>query len=97
MNNLDLICAAISKAHTTTTYANATLGEAYSDFEWVDNAITEEQFNTVLSSVATNAYSRQRQAAYAALNQFEMQFDDAANSTTTWVDAIAAIKQEFPK
>ena len=45
----------------------------------------------------SQAYSRQRQAAYAALNQFEMQFDDAANSTTTWIDAINAIKQEFPK
>ena len=45
----------------------------------------------------SQAYSRQRATAYAALNQFEMQFDDAANSTTTWVDAINAIKQEFPK
>jgi len=42
-------------------------------------------------------YSRQRQAAYAALNQFEMRFDDVTNSTTTWVDAINAIKEEFPK
>jgi len=45
----------------------------------------------------SQAYSRSRATAYAALNQFEMQFDDAANSTTTWVDAINAIKQEFPK
>ena len=43
------------------------------------------------------AYSRSRQAAYAQLNQDEMRFDDAANSTTTWVDAINAIKAEFPK
>jgi len=47
--------------------------------------------------IVATEYSRQRQAAYAALNQFEMQFDDAANSTTTWVDAINAIKLEFPK
>ena len=45
----------------------------------------------------SQAYSRSRATAYAALNQFEMQFDDAANSTTTWVDAINAIKLEFPK
>ena len=43
------------------------------------------------------AYARSRKAAYDLLNQFEMQFDDAANGTTTWIDAINAIKQEFPK
>ena len=42
-------------------------------------------------------YARSRKAAYDLLNQFEMQFDDAANGTTTWIDAINAIKQEFPK
>ena len=45
----------------------------------------------------SQAYSRQRQAAYAALNQDEMRFDDTVNGTTTWVDAINAIKEEFPK
>jgi hypothetical protein len=43
------------------------------------------------------AYARSRKAKYDLLNQFEMQFDDAANGTTTWIDAINAIKQEFPK
>jgi len=97
MTNLDLICEAISTAHTTTTYANATSGKSYADFEWVDNPITESQFDAVVTSVATNAYARSRKAAYDLLNQFEMQFDDAANGTTTWIDAINAIKQEFPK
>ena len=47
--------------------------------------------------LASTEYSRQRKAKYDLLNQFEMQFDDAANGTTTWIDAINAIKQEFPK
>jgi len=42
-------------------------------------------------------YARNRKAEYDKLNQFEMQFDDQLNGTTTWVDAINAIKQEFPK
>ena len=42
-------------------------------------------------------YARNRKAEYDKLNQFEMQFDDQLNGTTTWVDAISAIKQEFPK
>ena len=42
-------------------------------------------------------YSRLRKAKYDLLNQFEMRFDDQANSTTTWVDAINAIKAAHPK
>jgi hypothetical protein len=42
-------------------------------------------------------YSEKRATEYAALNQFEMQFDDQQNNTTTWVDAINDIKARFPK
>ncbi|SVD66270.1 uncharacterized protein METZ01_LOCUS419124 [marine metagenome] len=31
------------------------------------------------------------------MNQFEMQFDDKENGTTTWEDAIDAIKTKYPK
>ena len=43
------------------------------------------------------AYARNRKAEYDALNQFEMQYDDKKNSTTTWDDAIDAIKAKWPK
>jgi hypothetical protein len=46
---------------------------------------------------AALTYADRRKFKYDALNQFELQFDDAANSTTTWLDAINAIKAEFPK
>ena len=42
-------------------------------------------------------YSRLRKAKYDLLNQDEMRFDDQANSTTTWVDTINAIKAAHPK
>ena len=42
-------------------------------------------------------YSRLRKVEYDLLNQFEMQFDDSTNGTTTWIDAINGIKQRFPK
>ena len=42
-------------------------------------------------------YSRLRKAKYDLLNQDEMRYDDLMASTTTWQDAIAAIKLEFPK
>ena len=42
-------------------------------------------------------YARNRKAEYDALNQFEMQYDDKLNGTTTWDDAIDAIKAKYPK
>ena len=42
-------------------------------------------------------YSRNRKAEYDQLNQFEMQFDDDRDSTTTWVDKINEIKGRHPK
>ena len=42
-------------------------------------------------------YARDRKAKYDLLNQDEMRFDDQVNSTTTWVDAINAIKAAHPK
>ena len=55
-----------------------------------------------LAQAATDAeaaltYADRRKTKYDALSQFEMQYDDAKNSTTTWIDAIDAIKVEFPK
>ena len=55
-----------------------------------------------LAQAATDAeaaltYADRRKTKYDALSQFEMQYDDAKNSTTTWVAAIDAIKVEFPK
>jgi hypothetical protein len=42
-------------------------------------------------------YARDRAVEYSMLNQFEMQYDDQQNNTTTWADAINAIKVRFPK
>jgi hypothetical protein len=42
-------------------------------------------------------YSRDRKDKYDKLNQDEMRYDDLVNSTTTWQDAIAAIKKAHPK
>jgi hypothetical protein len=47
--------------------------------------------------VQANAYKGKRLAEYAKLNQYEMMFDDQRDSTTTWVDAVNAIKAKYPK
>jgi hypothetical protein len=42
-------------------------------------------------------YKEKRAAEYNNLVQFEMMYDDKINDTTTWVDAIQAIKKAYPK
>lgn len=43
-------------------------------------------------------YSRTRATAYPSLtDQADMQFHDSVNGTTTWQDAIQAIKDKYPK
>ena len=60
--------------------------------EWIDAGNTPDPF---VAPVKT--WEENRQEEYAKLNQFEMQFDDQRDSTTTWVDAVNAIKVQFPK
>ena len=42
-------------------------------------------------------YDMARLSEYSSLNQFEMQFDDDRDGTTTWVDKINEIKGRHPK
>ena len=76
------------------TYANLVI---HSD----DVKPTEQECTDGVAALQTAydalEYSRLRKAKYDLLNQFEMRFDDQVNSTTTWVDAINAIKTAHPK
>lgn len=43
-------------------------------------------------------YARFRSASYPSIEeQLDMQYHDSVNGTTTWADAIAAVKAEHPK
>jgi len=88
-------------------FNDGTPNEAITDFtayqSLIDGHATEKQrLADVATQEATDAeaaltYADRRKAKYDALSQFEMQYDDSKNSTTTWVDAIDEIKAEFPK
>jgi len=71
---------------------------------WMDDDITEPTQAELdaevirLQSVYDGlTYARARKKKYDLLNQDEMRYDDIKNSTTTWVDAIDAIKAAHPK
>jgi len=74
------------------------------ELEWLDETQaqpTEAEIQAEISRLQaeydSQEYARARATEYSALNQFEMQFDDQQNNTTTWVDAINDIKARFPK
>ena len=74
------------------------------ELEWHDLVQTEPTQSEIDAEVIrlqavydSQAYARNRKAEYDLLNQFEMQFDDKENTTTTWVDKINEIKGRHPK
>ena len=81
-----------------TEYQSITKSGDASTYEVV-TAIPESAivFSSFEDYIASTQYSRDRKAKYDLLNQDELRFDDLENNTTTWVDAINAIKQEYPK
>ena len=72
--------------------------------EWLDAVQTEPTQSEIDAEVIrlqteydSLAYARSRKQEYDKLPQFEMQFDDQRDGTTTWVDSINEIKSQFPK
>jgi len=78
--------------------------DLYANLEWLDSVKTKPTESELTTEVArlqaiydSQDYARKRKAEYDQLNQFEMQFDDKENTTTTWVDKINEIKGRHPK
>ena len=77
--------------------------DVHPNFVWMDCSDDCLAGWTLIDSVLTaptiteETYAAKRKNAYSKLNQHEMQYDDKKNSTTTWVDAIDAIKAAHPK
>ena len=71
------------------TWENGTVEIAIADIQ--------TELNNLQAAYDAQAYARSRKAEYDKLNQDEMRYDDLVNGTTTWQDAIAAIKTSIPK
>jgi len=95
----------INKATAILSLRPAADFEMYGDaITWNDSEQTEPTSEEIDAEVLRLQeeynnldWSRARKAKYDLLNQDEMRFDDTINSTTTWVDAINAIKAAHPK
>jgi len=77
----------------------------FSDYQYLVDAhatekqriINAEQYR-LADAEASMTYAHKRANAYPSVgDQLDMMYHDKVNGTTTWKDAINAIKQEFPK
>ena len=79
----------------------ATHADIVETWEHSDDVPTEQKildaYDDWVEAEKKIQYQRDRKAEYDALNQLEMQFDDKEDGTTTWEDAINAIKTKYPK
>jgi hypothetical protein len=73
------------------------MSEVKSNITQPTDAEIATELTRLQAAYDAQAYARSRKAKYDLLNQDEMRYDDLINSTTTWQDAIAAIKTEYPK
>jgi hypothetical protein len=80
--------------------------EVHSSLTWMDCSneckageweLVDGNLQVIPEPEDTRTYAEKRKAEYDQLNQFEMQFDDKRDSTTTWVDKINEIKGRHPK
>jgi len=79
--------------------------DEFDNIEWFDTnqtQPTEAEIQTELQRLQTEydslQYQRDRATAYPSLaDQADMQYWDAVNGTTTWQDAIAKVKADYPK
>ena len=77
---------------TTAEYNTTIDGWAQSSFD------REVEAALILDGGTSAKYAQYRVAAYPSIgDQLDMQYHDLVDSTTTWVDAIAAVKSKYPK
>jgi|TARA_R100000149_G_scaffold63505_1_gene34510 hypothetical protein len=71
----------------------------YWDSSNSDSQPTDDELNTAYTSWKNaNEYKQKRREAYPDWKtQMDMQYWDNVNGTTTWKDAIAKVKSDYPK
>ena len=90
---------AIRNTHSTVVTINGDIDatDANGNVVVLDEALITAEVTKLQAEYDSLAYARSRKQEYDKLNQWEMQFDDQRDGTTTWVDSINEIKSQFPK
>ena len=64
----------------------------------IDEAAVAIEVARLEAEYTAKEYQRNRAMAYPSIqDQLDMQYWDSVNGTTTWADAIAKVKADYPK
>jgi len=91
---------AIRNTHPSVVTINGETGAFDQDGNSVtiDQSLVDAEVTRLQSEYDSQEYARDRAIAYPSLqDQADMQYWDAVNGTTTWQDAIAKVKADYPK
>ena len=90
---------AIRNTHSTVVTINGDTDatDNNGDVVVLDEALITAEVLRLQAEYDSLSYARSRKQEYDKLNQWEMQFDDNRDGTSTWVDSINEIKSQFPK
>ena len=91
---------AIRNTHPTVVTirgSGSTATDTNGDVVVLDESLISTEETRLQAEYDSQEYARNRKAEYDQLEQFEMQFDDDRDGTTTWVDTINEIKGRHPK
>jgi hypothetical protein len=81
-------------------------GDSYDGLDWLPGNTKpkpsleelEAEADRLQAEWEAKQYQRDRAKAYPSLaDQMDMQYWDKINGTTTWADAIQAVKDKYPK
>jgi hypothetical protein len=95
-----MIIEAIKALHSSAIYIKERDGiYTAQDIDYNNITLDMSAVNTKAAELqAVEDYQEPRRKAYPSLqDQADMQYHDAVNGTTTWQDAIAAVKVAHPK
>ena len=82
-----------TEEHYLRTYKDLTDSNRF--IEW---SVLKEKMDELEADYKAKQYQRDRSSEYPTWQeQMDMQYWDAVNGTTTWADAIAAVKAAHPK
>ena len=90
----EFVCDSVgTKEMFDTTYKSLSEDNPKITWDQVNSKMTELQ-----AEYDAKAYARNRALEYPPIaDQQDMQFHDAIDGTTTWQDAIQAVKNKYPK
>jgi hypothetical protein len=91
-----MICEAILKIKSDAQVSVS--GDDIDRIEWHDGNPTNITKEQIQAKIDETAYINNREKEYPSWqDQMDMQYWDKINNTSTWQDAVQAVKDKYPK